>query len=1160
MLEVIDRSEQALAYWRGELDPPVSALDLPPRQAGQPRPGDDGPVAARLSPALMQKVAGLAQAERCSVAEVLMAALQAVLFRYTRSADLRVGLESGDAPMIVIRQQLAGAHTFRDVVRGVAAKQQAGRRHGMALRQLSERLRAMPLVQVAMRYGPARRELVLEPGLDLSLSFVDSTSGCACELKYDARLRDGAMARRLLGHFETLLEHGLEAPATPIGALRLLSASERAALEQWNRTDRPTARRPWHLSFEERVRQSPEAIAVSFGDSAWTYARLNSRANQLARLLQRAGVGPETKVGVCLERSVELLVALIAVAKAGGTYVPMDPGFPAERLRFMLQDSQAAVLVTDAARAEALQAGPQRVLLLEQLAGELEQEPETDLPWRGRPDALVYVMYTSGSTGQPKGVEVTHEALTNLLEAMAEAPGMTASDRLLAVTTVSFDIAALELYLPLMRGARVVLASRQDALDPQALARLVREQGVTVMQATPATWRMMLDAGWAGAPELTILCGGEGLPRTLADRLLPRCRALWNVYGPTETTVWSTAWTVEPAGPILVGRPIANTQLYILDEELQPVPAGVPGELYIGGLGLARGYAGRPERTRERFVANAGDPSRGGRMYRTGDLARFCDSGEVEHLGRTDFQVKVRGFRVELGEIEHQLERHAGVRSAVVVAQRETDGEPRLVAYVIPRHERCPEDLREHLAGRLPAYMVPAVFVPMTTFPMTANGKVDRNALPRPIAPESRQLAPADVPQGRLEQLIAEVWRKELGCGPVSRRDLFFELSGDSLQAARVITALQGELGIVAHVSALYDAPTVSGLAEYLGKHYPSEIAAFTDSSTVATSGPRLIDAARRERARAKVRQMLGGTAPPAKAPAPAPAKLRPLFLLSAARSGSTLLRVMLAGHSRLFAPPQLELLYFERLADWQRMWSGRGAIFQDGLVRTLRQARGLGLQAARDEVSRWVAEGLSVAAAYERIQATIGGRTLVDKSTAYALDLETLRHAEAWFEGARYVHLVRDPHASIASFVESRIDLAQALYQLDDDARSSAELQWLLSNENILAHLEQVPHERWRRVRYEDLVERPEPVMRELCDFLELDFEPSVLTPYDGQEARMVRGARDDEASRMVGDLKLTSYRDIRPELGAEKARALQGEPLGEPAVALARRLGYNE
>ena len=464
--------------------------------------------------------------------------------------------------------------------------------------------------------------------------------------------------------------------------------------------------------FAAQSARTPKSTAVVCRGESLSYAELDARSNQLARHLDSLGVGVETPVGLYLERSLEMAVGLLGVLKAGGAYIPLDPAFPNERLAFMVRDAGAPIIVTQSTLVDAMPEHGGEVVQLDADWGSIARQDASAVSSPARPDTLAYVIYTSGSTGAPKGVQIEHRALTNFLCSMQKEPGLGPDDRLVAVTTLSFDIAGLELYLPWITGATVILASREEASDGRQLAELLHTAKATVVQATPATWRMMVDSGWQGDSGLKVLCGGEGLPRELADELLGRCDELWNVYGPTETTIWSTLEHITPgSGPVLVGRPISNTSVYLLDEHGQPVPTGVPGELYIGGESLARGYLKRDDLTEERFVPDPFSGVDGARMYRTGDLARYRVTGEhgkLELLGRLDHQVKVRGFRIELGEIEFVLDTYSKLKQAVVIAREDTPGDKRLVAYLVPDGELpSVTELRDYLKEKLPDYIGP---------------------------------------------------------------------------------------------------------------------------------------------------------------------------------------------------------------------------------------------------------------------------------------------------------------------------------------------------------------------------------------------------------------------------------------------------------------------
>jgi len=601
----------------------------------------------------------------------------------------------------------------------------------------------------------------------------------------------------------------------------------------WNQTHMDIPRGQCiHDLLEDRVRHTPASAALvgpsiarsSSCQVTWTYAELNERANALAAYLRALGVGPEALVAVCMERTVEMVVGLLAVLKAGGAYVPLDPSYPPEHLAYILEETQVPVVLTQQSIGPFLPSTAGRVVYLDdpELPVEIRKLTGNDPRFSTNPQDpshLAYVLYTSGSTGKPKGVEISHRAVVNFLNCMREEPGMEARDTLLSVTTLSFDIFGLEIWLPLTTGAKVVIAQEEVAKDGRKLAALMERSGATVMQATPSTWRLLLRSGWEGDPHLKILCGGEMWPAQLAEQLLPKCGSLWNMYGPTETTIWSAVNAVEKGKPVLIGRPIANTQFYVVDGHMQPLPVGVPGELLIGGEGLARGYWKHPELTAEKFIANPFSPDVESRLYRTGDLVRSLPDGTLEFLGRTDQQLKLRGFRVDLAEIENTLRAHPGVSEAAVVACEDV-GERRLVAYLVPSGIPVgrPVDWRDYLKTKLPIYMVPATFVMLEKLPLTPNGKVDRRALssmsPATAQTPSKGGTPCDV----IEQILTQLWEGILRVRPIGLRDDFFELGGHSLAAAQLFSEIERLTGISLPLATLLRASTVRELAEILRK------------------------------------------------------------------------------------------------------------------------------------------------------------------------------------------------------------------------------------------------------------------------------------------------------------------------------------------------------
>ena len=626
---------------------------------------------------------------------------------------------------------------------------------------------------------------------DLFLNVIESEQGLTLDCDYNTDLFDADTIERWLGHYETLLEGMAVDVNRPVSRLPLISDAEiRRITVEWNDTLSDYPRELCvHQLFEAQARRTPEAIASVCEGRQLTYAELNKKANQLAAYLVRLGVGPGSLVGVFVERSLDMIVALLGVLKAGGAYVPMDPTYPSARVAFVLDDAKVSILLSQQRLAGQLSTSGARVVCLDtdwdMIAHNNGGAQQVTSPGS---EELAYVIYTSGSTGKPKGVEIPHRAVVNLLCSMRKRPGIKASDVLLAVTTLSFDIAALELFLPLCVGAKVVIVSRATASDGSQLLPQMIASEATMLQATPVTFRLLIEAGWSWSPRLTVLCGGEALPRELANQLLERSQAVWNMYGPTETTIWSSADQVAAGeGPVTIGTPINNTQFYVLDTEGQLAPIGKVAELYIGGDGLARGYYRRPELTAEKFVQGLIPGKPGVRLYKTGDMVRRLPDGALEFLGRLDNQIKLRGFRIELGEIEAALLRHSGIRQAVVSVHEDVPANKRLVAYLITDGQTVTVTaIREFLTGKLPDYMLPSVVVRLEAMPLTPNGKVDRSALP---APDAASIAPAKEfapPRTGQEKTLAEIWSGVLRLERVGIWDDLFELGADSLHIFQI--------------------------------------------------------------------------------------------------------------------------------------------------------------------------------------------------------------------------------------------------------------------------------------------------------------------------------------------------------------------------------------
>ncbi len=631
-------------------------------------------------------------------------------------------------------------------------------------------------------------------------------------LIYNTDLFEPATAGRIARHWITLLLGIGAAPTDRVSALPLLSEEERhCQLVEWNATSADYPRSACvHELVAAQVQRTPDAVAVVFADEQITYRELDRRAERVAHRLSAANPG-RGLVAIYVERSLDMVVGLLGILKSGAAYLPLDPRYPLDRLALMLDDSAAAVLLTHGPLASTLPDHRAAVICL-------DDESSTQLPV-GAPappvtaDDLAYVLYTSGSTGKPKGVCIHHRAVVNLLTSMAGRFDLDGGQAILSTATYASDMATIDLWLPLITGARLVVASHDVASDGRRLARLVGESGITMMQDTPTTWRMLIESGWSGQPGLVALSGGEALTPQLAEALLDRTGSVWNEYGPTETTAHATLAAVERGSLVTIGRPIANSRVYILDRAGQPVPVGVSGEIVIGGEGVARGYLNRPDLTAERF---GDDPFvKGARVYRTGDLARYLPDGRIEYLGRLDSQIKIRGFRVEPGEIEATLTARADIASAVVVARDHAPGDTRLVAYVVPRGAApSSADLRERLRATLPGYMVPSSFVAIDALPLLPNGKIDRNALPAPQAGGEDGGTGSRAPRTALEERMLAIWARVLGVKNVGVDDDFFELGGHSLLAMRLLVEVERELGDEIPLAAFVEGSvTVAGLA-----------------------------------------------------------------------------------------------------------------------------------------------------------------------------------------------------------------------------------------------------------------------------------------------------------------------------------------------------------
>lgn len=839
------RMERQMEHWRQALSGPLPKLEL--AGARPPTPTHRGAIETfTLSAELTQALKAFSRAEGVTLYMTLLAAFKAMLFRYSGQEDLLVGgvtdlrrqpelerLMGYFLNAITLRTRPSADLTFRDYLAQVRAsvlgaldaceapfdrvvREVSAGRDGGAHPIFQAMFSIQPLVDPFPAGWDFTQMDVVVGGakFDLYLELEERPEGMCGRFIYACDLFEAAAIRRMILHWRAILRGVLDDPACTLGDLPLMSEAEtQQVLHEWNETGAAVPAATVQQWFRAQVERAPSAIAAEFEGQTWTYGELDARSDAVAAQLLAAGVTTDAVVGICMQRSLDMVAGLLGILKAGAGYLPLDPNFPQPRLAYIIDNARPAALLTQAGLTAKLEAAGLPLILCDTEAradaspGAVEVDGGT----------LAYVLYTSGSTGQPKGVEVPQSALVNLLAAMQREVAFTPDDSLLAVTTLSFDLAAFELLLPLVSGGRVVVVSREIAADPPRLAALIGRSDCTVMAATPATWRALIEGGWAGKKGLRILCGGEAMSRGLAEELLARSESLWNVYGPTETTIFSTVQNVraEP-GPVPIGRPIANLQHYILDPRGSPTPIGVVGELYIGGAGVARGYRNRSDLTQARFVERAVAP--GVRLYRTGDLASYREDGVLDYHGRIDSEEKIRGFRVAVEEIEAALIRHPEIAAAAVKAWPDVSGNKALTAYIVVAGEDEPTvaDLRQFLGETLPDYMVPSRFARIDELPMTSTGKVDRKVLPEPREGVLRALFMP--PEGPAEERLAEIWKDVLGAPAVGRDENFFDLGGHSLLVAKLLRRIEVEYGRRLTMAAFFHGPTVEAMAKLLGE------------------------------------------------------------------------------------------------------------------------------------------------------------------------------------------------------------------------------------------------------------------------------------------------------------------------------------------------------
>ena len=830
------------AFWVDQYSDSIPVLDLPIdhrrpklRRYGAERYDHD------LSVDLVESVRKIGGKQGCSLFNVMLAAFNAYVARLSGNDDFCIGIPTAgqaamDQPELIghcvntlpLRTQVDINQPFQAYMKQVRTELLDSLEHqrysyGTLLRKLapprdSSRL---PMVSVSFNVDPVIDmnetgftgldvDVVIEPRSFENFEWavngvIRKDKSIELQVQYNTDLFSASSMQFYFEGFSEFLKAIVSSPESPINELPMMSIPQRQqVIADWNDTHMEYPLDATLSSeFSRQAAATPEKVAVKFKDVSLTYAEVETQSNQVARFLKSQGVEPGDLVGICVERSERMLVYLYGILKASAGYVPLDPAYPSDRLQYMCDHSQLKLIVTENDLKERVTEFNKPQIEIDSFQSEVSKLDTSIVKSQSTPTDICYVIYTSGSTGEPKGVQIPHGAVINFLYAMRETPGFAADESVLAVTTLSFDIAVLELYLPTIFGGSVVIMDTHGAVNGEQLSQALVDHDISLLQATPGTWRLMIQSGWKGKPGLKVLCGGEPMPNDLVQPLLDRCGELWNMYGPTETTVWSAAFQIKSAeAQILIGKPIGNTQIYILGPEGQEVPVGAEGEVFIGGAGVTLGYRNRQDLTDERFVDN---PYRNpfvdyvsDRLYKTGDLARYQFDGNLQFLRRNDKQVKVRGFRIELGEIEQNIESHPAVQQNVVIVREDKPGDHRLVAYFVvrPGHSVDGNQLREHLRKSVPYYMLPQHFVVLDAMPQTNNGKIDYKALPAPRVEAVAVNKDQSDPTSPAEVFMVDLWSTVLESDDVGLDDTFFDVGGHSLLAMKVISEVKEKTGV----------------------------------------------------------------------------------------------------------------------------------------------------------------------------------------------------------------------------------------------------------------------------------------------------------------------------------------------------------------------------
>ena len=928
-----------------------------------------------------------------------------------------------------------------------------------------------------------------------------------------------------------------------------------------------------HELFESQADRHPSATALVFGDQLMTYGELNKKANQLAHLLQSKGIKPELAVAICVERSLEMMVAILGVLKAGGAYVPIDPNYPQERIQFMLEDTDATILLTQEYLKNNIPTSKNcETICLDSDWEKINKEKNTKPFCKKLPGNLIYTIYTSGSTGKPKGVQVEHRNVVNLIQSQMNFVKHPVK-RFLYAYSFAFDGSVLLMWWTLLQGATLIIAEEGMEKDVQLLGKFIDDHKISHLLTFPSVYTILLDQ--VNVDRLLSLefvsVAGEACPSNLViqhQQILPKTKLL-NQYGPTEATVGATIY-ITPENfegeKVPIGKPIDYVEVFILNENLEKVRTGDVGEIHIGGKGVARGYLNRKELTREKFIQN---PFGKKKLYKTGDLGKLLPDGNIDFVGRADHQVKLRGYRIEMGEVEVAISQHPNVRETVVEIFGEKSADQKLVGYLTLKNEAQlnATQLRKFLEEKIPEYMIPSTFMFLEKMPFATSGKVDRKNLPQPnnTRPDLEQEFVAS--ETSLEDWLTQLWQEALGLEKIGIDDKFFELGGNSLQAATLVAKVQKQLNQTVFIVSIFEAPTVREYARFLEENYKNALIHIkaqshsTDISSTNFSEKRTLVSSNKKDSSSltkadfkafkkyiptfikKIKKQKRKN-PPA------------IFILTPPRSGTTLLRIMLAGHPQLFAANELQLLHFNTLQERKEAYTGKFSLWSEGTIRTIMELKNCNADEAKSIMQTFEKENLTTQDFYDTLQNWVGNRIIVDKSPSYAMDMMALEKAEADFDNAIFIHLSRHPYSMVKSFEKMYMDQVMFLGKQNYNSRNTGELIWTESHQNIDNFLKKIPADRQFRIIYEDLLKQPREVMEEMCETIGLPFHPNLLNPYLDIEKKMTDGLYDN--SKPMGDPNLLKHGSIKSKKAEEWKKVKDDNFLHAETWKLAKEIGY--